>query len=71
MVDTKRIAVACAAAGFAGLMAFVVGAALLAAEYAGVWAGVAVFGGCLAGVAAVGLYAIGEVDGNDNGGRRR
>lgn len=62
MNDTKRYAVALGGVVVAGAITFVVGAALLAARYGGVWAGVTVGGLCVTGVGVAGLYALGTVE---------
>jgi hypothetical protein len=62
MVDTKPYAAVLAVVVAAGVIAFVVGVALLATRHGGVWAGVAVGGLSVGGAGAVGLYALGVVD---------
>jgi hypothetical protein len=61
MVDTQTQATVLAGLAGVGAMAFVVGSALLATQYFGVWAGVTVGGLAVTAVAAVALYVVGTV----------
>jgi hypothetical protein len=61
MVDTQTQATVLAGLAGVGAMAFVVGSALLATQYFGVWAGVTVGGLAVTVVAAVALYVVGTV----------
>lgn len=62
MPDTQTHATVLAGVAGIGAVAFVVGSALLAAQYGGIWAGVTVGGLAVAGVGSIGLYAIGTVE---------
>lgn len=61
MVD-EYLPVGLAALAGVGAVAFVVGAALWAAQAFGVWAGVTVGGIAVTIVGSVGLYAVGTVE---------
>lgn len=70
MADTQTHATVLAGVAAVGAVAFVIGAALLATEYGGVWAGVTVGGLAVAAVGAIGLYAIGTVEEQEREQRR-
>ena len=61
MVDAQTQATVLAAITAVGAGTFVVGSALLANQYFGVWAGVTVGGLAVTAVAAVALYVVGTV----------
>jgi len=61
MVDTQTQATVLAGLTGVGAITFVVGSALLATQYFGVWAGVTVGGLAVTVVAAVALYVVGTV----------
>jgi hypothetical protein len=59
MVDTQTQATVLAGLAGVGAMAFVVGSALLATQYFGVWAGVTVGGLAVTIVAVAALFVVG------------
>jgi hypothetical protein len=61
MTSNNPLPVALAVLAVGGGIAGVAGVSLLATEYAGVWAGVAVAGFAVTIVATAGLYAVGTV----------
>lgn len=64
MIDTDDIPVVLAGIGVVSAVAFVVGAAGVAATYGGLWAAVTVASFLLSIVAAALLYAVGEMERN-------
>jgi len=72
MRDSIDVPTVLAGVGVVAVGAFVVGAAGLAAQYAGLWAAVTVGAFLVAAVAMALLYAVGEMENDDrrNGGRR-
>ena len=70
MADTQTQAAVLAGAGALGILALTVASVALAIQYGGVWFGVFVAGGFVAGVAAIGLYITGTVFDQSRDGRQ-